>query len=69
MQIITVSALGDCKEIQICILCEGGAARRERKCMPCRLADTTCDLKLTAALKYRVSLLLILMKSMLITLI
>lgn len=69
MQIIIANALRDCKEIQRCILCECGAARREREYMLCRLADTTCDLVLTAAQKSAVSLLLILMKSMLITLI
>lgn len=69
MEIIIVSALGDCKEIQTRILCEGGAARTETKCMPCKLADTTCDLVITATLKYTVSLLLILMKSILIILI
>lgn len=58
---------GNSKMYIVQVVCD--AAGREREYMPCRLADTTCDLVLTTAQKSAVSLLLVVMKSMLITLI
>lgn len=55
-------------EIPRCVLCEDGAVGREEGRMPCRAVSTLQDLVLTAALKYTVRILLILMKAVLITL-
>lgn len=50
------------------MLCKDGAVGRERRRMSCRSESAMHNLVLTAALKYTVRILLILMKAVLITL-